>query len=384
MARTRYRSDPTAAVILLTILAAIVFYLFSIPEVTRQDILGEVSTYNNTWLSAQPGEIVADASTMDFKEINIATTSVSNVLTAESVLLSNQFTTSAGVYSTDPETLSFNIDSLAEVSTANIAFTVSSKSGDGALTVSVNGRDIYSSEPALAERVSIEIPPNVLHSGPNTVIFSVEGPGLKFWQRNEYLLTAANAELEVFGASTANIEHSFSLSGDEASNADGAELTMFSRQNSPGNLEVEMNGDLLFRGIPSPTFQLDVPVESIRSGQNTISFSVSEGGAYDLSFITLRVDTETVEGGSNYFFSIDSRDWSRVRSGEFTCELLIRKTSGADTVVAKLNAFSRSYTFVDGEVEADVCDQLEEGSNKLTLSASEDLDLTLVRVGIKP
>jgi len=112
----KYRSDPAAAVILLTILASIIFYLFSVPEVTRLDILGDISSYNNTWLSASPGDIPIDDISDDTKTISFPSIVLDNTLRSDPLLLSNQFSVSAGVYSSLPQALSFSIDNLGDVS----------------------------------------------------------------------------------------------------------------------------------------------------------------------------------------------------------------------------------------------------------------------------
>lgn len=385
MARTRYRSDPTAAVILFAMLAALMFYFFSIPELSRQEILPPISSYNNTWLSAAPGNIPTQATATDTMTLNFPSIEVDNTLVSEPQLLSNQFAVFTGVYSSQPQTLSFTVDNINDVSDARLSFAVSSKGGDGVLSVIVNGQSVYSSEPFLGQNVIFTVPSSALRDGANTVEFTVSSPGFKFWRRNSYVISNTVLSLVSFSSTRATVIQSFSLSNEEVANAQNAELMMFARTEAAGNLEININGVTLFKGSPNPTFQIEVPVNSLRTGQNTVTFGADRGGKFDLSFVQIDIQTETVEEGVNYFFTIDSTDWERVQTGVFTCELIIRKNTGAETVLTQLNSFSRSYSFSPaGEIRANVCDQLIEGSNKITLSATEPLTLAQVSVGINP
>ncbi len=381
-----YRHDPVAAVILLTILAALFFYIFSVPTEVREELLPSTVTYENTWLTSSPGGVPIQKAEIDFKLVTFPTTTVDNTLKAEPTLLSNQFSVSSGVYSAVPQAFSFNIDDTAAVYDVRVPLTVAGKSGSGRLEASLNGQKIYSASNVIGEQAVIIIPTHLLQTGANSLTFSASSPGFKFWQSNSYVLSSATIEISRYSSNQASVARPFSLSSDEAANIESSELTMFVRRLSTvsTNLEVGLNGATLFSGIPPSTFSVDVPTNLLKSGQNDITFSVDEEGKYEMNFIVIRIQTETIKGGLDYFFTISSSDWRRVQGGAYTCEMLIRKTTGANSVVVQLNSHTGEYHFSAGEVKVDVCEQLREGSNKISITSDEALDLADISVGIKP
>jgi len=380
----KHKGDPVAAVILLIMIASLVFYLFSIPEEVRQEILPPMLTYNNTWLVASSGVVPTDDDVSDVKMLSFPSITLDNTLRSEPTLLSNQFLISSGVYSLGFETLSFNIEDVDKISDAKVSFLITGKEGSGQLGISINGQRTYSAGPG-KEQIIISLPKHVLQNGINYIQFTVTSPGLKIWQKNSYSLSSVNLHSNKYSSSLDSLSQSFSLSDEEVVNAESAELNMYVHSfPTAASLDINLNGVTLFKGVPASTFSLDIPANLLKTGQNQLTFSAGEGGSFGLSFVVLKVKTKTIEGGLNYFFTISSYDWNKVQGGAYTCEMVVRKTTGSSSAIIQLNSHTKSYYFSGGQVMADVCDYLQEGSNKLTVTSDEPLTLAEISVGIRP
>lgn len=376
----KYQSDPVAALILLTILASIIFYLFSIPEVSRQDILPPVSSYSTTWLQAGPGPIGSDIQVTKEKKIGFPPVTLDNTLKSDSDLLSNQVSVSRALYGAQPETLFFDFNS--EKANPHLSFVVTSVRGNGLLTIKVNGQTIYSSTPAIGSLMDIVIPENSVIDGQNTLVISTSSPGFRFWQTNDYTLSSINIGYNKFSGDSSSVTNTFSLDQDII--LDNVDLTMFVKAHESSNLNIDINSLSVFSGKPTTSLSIGVDKGILKSGTNSITFAVDKGGDLDLSFIQLVADTKSASEAENYFFSIGSKDWKRVQSGEFVCDMVIKKTSGASSIDVEINSFTNNYKFADDIVQDSICDKLVEGSNVLSLDSDEALNVAEITVGLRP
>ena len=179
-----YKYSSGAALIMLTMLIAILLFLFMVPTEVQEEYLGPSLKYNNSFLEASPGEVPVDRVSTDTRYVRFSTMNIDNTLQDEPEILSNQFTISSGTYSTTHNTVSFNINDLEDILDAKVQFTVMGREGSGNLKILLNGQVIYLASPALGEQVSVVLPTHLIQNGQNYIKITASSPGLKIWNSN--------------------------------------------------------------------------------------------------------------------------------------------------------------------------------------------------------
>lgn len=167
---------------------------------------------------------------------------------------------------------------------------VENSNTDGNLNVFFNGQRVYSSKISTGE---IDIPLNAsMINKYNSVLLTADNPGFKFWENTNYKIKFVKFGVDFNGVASKQII--FSLDKNDLKSFNFGTLTFQVKNynpNSLGTMLIQINGATLFNDAPpltffSQTFQNEIP---LYEGNNTISFSVTSPGSYQLANAVLTI-----------------------------------------------------------------------------------------------
>jgi len=377
-----------ALVILLTVLGLLLFYIFTVPEAERE--LLNITGPQHVVLDAKPGTV--GEGEIEYKEMyehGLPTISVDNSPYPETRLLRSQVLVEKGVFSEDALSLSFEITDKSILAWAKIEAFVVEKYGTGDIVLILNGEKVYSAPADANTKASMQLPPDLIVVGKNNLTITASSPGWTFWRANAYKLSNVNLVLGEYDSPTARVTQLVSISENEITGIGRARLVAFVKQlGEPANMKIYVNGEEIFNALPPSSLSLDIPVSLLKVGSNKIDWEVARDGIYQIQFGELVISTtELPAEAKEYDFTISSSLYNKISAGKVDCEVLLRRDatrSAGDDIIIRLNTQIIRRTFTNNEILVeDVCDDLKQGANSISLSAEEDIYIERLRITLK-
>ncbi|MBD3263223.1 hypothetical protein GF374_02485 [Candidatus Woesearchaeota archaeon] len=384
--KEKVTADIASTIILATILAMIVFYVLTVPGAQEEFNITE----KKVLLDTKPGLIgEAEEKVSAQEEFTLDNIIIDNSPRQQkSIIFSTAFTKKT-LFTEKTASFSFDIINKSALAWINIEANIIEKKGEGNLVFILNGQQIYSKENALNSDITVPLPSNILVEGKNNVTIETSPVGWNFWITNSYKLANVNLVKGTYDSPKASLSQLVTLSSDDLSDAEDAELTAYVKQLSeqPQEIKLRVNEELVFEGVPPSSFDIGVPLSALKTGTNKIEWEVDRDGIYQIAFGELTISTTTVEDGETkeYDFTILSDDWPGIDIGTSTCELYVKQSadkSKGNEITINLNEEVIIYNFVNEKIELDVCEYLVEGKNSISLSASDDVYVERLRVTI--
>ncbi len=373
---------PTSTIVLLVLLAGFLLFILSIPEADRQEVLGVVGADLEPELlfSASPGEVFLGSKAKTTEQFELPNFELNGVVGSNDEVLDSLLILKSSVFSEDSKSFVFTPEIDLDTVGLNLNFFIQSYSGPGKLTVLLNGATLYSATPTIGKQIRINLPPSSLVDGINTLDFSMSHDGFNMFKSTSVTLSDVLVRTDSYG-NALDYEYTFSLEENvKVNSAEFAALVRNSGSDRIG-LEIEVNGNQLYDGVPSGSMLLDIPNSVLHSGLNKIIFSIEKGVSYELTFPTITVKTSDLGDALTYYFMISNSESSRIRDRRVSCDLKIIESQGkVDTVAVSLNSFVEEYNLASGSAEGDVCNKLVYGRNTLALSAEDSLELERVSI----
>jgi hypothetical protein len=370
--------------ILMAIFAAIMIFLFTVaPEVREETLPPFVISYESTLFDVSPGTLESGTIESGLKQISLDDVMIDNTVQRSEIDISRDASFSASVFSNEVYDFAFTIDK-SKVKSSGLKFVIYDISGDGDLSVYINGRTALSRSVGVGSQVLVEFPESYLLDGANHVEIKTTPPGLSFWSTNEITLLDVTLFVDEYETGRSDGNQVFSLSSTEAANAESATLKAYiEQQGEPANVDIRLNGYRLLRATPPQNLELSVPTTALKAGANVITWYTEQEGKYSIKFSNMLVDTVKSTGRSTtYFFTVNDYNYNKVESGNYECILTLVRDSGDQSVIVELNAKQDVYDFVGERFSLDICDQLEDGRNEIKFTAEDELDLETARLDI--
>ncbi len=388
-------------IILLVLLAAIIFYVITVPPGEREHLLGNLTTptYERTVLDVSPGLISgATATGVERTYKTLSTVDVDYTPQPATRALSSQLIVTHGLFKQDIGNFSFDVSNRDILGSAKVYLLITDKIGTGLLQVAVNGKVVFAGGVEVGQEATISLPIDAIVQGSNNLKLYVSSPGIKFWTTNSYTLSTINLALANYDASKATQTQTFTLTAGELAGIQSAMLTASIKQisESSGELKVTLNGNEIYKATPAQVTSLSVAIPtSLLSGTNTLQWSVAKDGAYSIVLGQVALATSTFESGgvANYGFTLTSNENAKLQLHTLSCELkMIRTpiatsssgeelpppppTGGAVAIPAidvTINGVAIPYLFSGDTVTDSICKYLRSGSNMISLSAENDI-----------
>lgn len=380
-------------VVLIVLLGFILFYIVVVPTEYKEDLnLTPTPNFNSVVLQEYPSrlyigddeDIRTKISTLPIEKVTVDSTPMQ-----DSTLLLTQGIVRKSVLSEDILTFDFNIDNLNDVYKTYLNLNVIDKENAGSVILILNDVKIYSGEARNNENLNIVLPSHYLKEA-NTIKISVSSPGFLFWRTNSYVFSDIYLLEEKYSRSNSKVTRLIILDSKDLADSESIKFSAYPKRLSSFDkpLKIEINGNLIYSGIPSSGsgMEVEVPREYLRSGTNSISFEVERDGSYELLYMDLALKKVefTEENIAEYKFVMGSSEWKKVKDSRYECELFISKSGGDNSLNIELNNHVLRYSFDDNnEIKKDVCEYLEEDDNEIKLIPDNEVYLNIIRITIK-
>jgi len=376
-------------IIFLPVLAMVVFYVISIPESQRE--LLNITGPQHVVLDITPGLVgEGDVDIEKTAEYNLAQVVADNSPQPFEKLIRDQVLIKRGTFSEDSLSASFEVTDKSRLGWVFVEGVVIGKTGTGDIVLSLNDKKVYSAPTNLNAKASMQVPLVLVVEGINNLSIKVSSPGWSFWSTNSYQLSNVNVVLGQYDSPKAKVSQLVSLTETDITGIGRVQLTAFVKQLSerPTNIKLFVNGETIFEGVPPSSFDIDIPANLLNIGSNTIEWEVDRDGIYQISFSKLIVSaTRLPADAKKYDFSISSSLWGKIQAGKVDCEILLKQDvskSAINDLTIRLNTKVIKSTFTNEQILVeDVCDDLDEGINSISLSASEDVYVDGLKITLK-
>jgi hypothetical protein len=388
-------------IIMLVLLAAIVFYVITVPPGEREHLIGNLTTpsYERTVLDVSPGLISGLTATgVERTYKTLSTVDVDYTPQPATRALSSQLIVTHSLFKQDIGNFSFDVSNKDTLGSAKVHLLITDKIGSGHLQVAVNDKVVFTGSVEVGQEATISLPIDSIVQGSNNLKLYVSSPGIKFWATNSYSLSTVNLVLASYDASRATQIQTFTLTAAELAGVQSATLTASIKQISEasGELKLTLNGNEIYKATPAQVASLSVDIPtSLLSGTNTLQWNVAKDGAYSIVLGQVTLATSKFEGGgvASYGFTLTSTEGAKLQLHTLNCELKIVRTpiatsssgeelppppptGGAVAIPAidvKINGAAIPYLFSDDTVTDSICKYLHSGSNIISLSAGNDI-----------
>jgi len=282
------------------------------------------------------------------------------------------------------KTVKFRIDEPQKTSEVILSFIVTKKIGT--LIISLNNEVIYEFEPQ-KQNVVIELKESLLEND-NTLDFSVSPIGYKFWSTNEYSLDDIKIVGNVLDRSRSQSKSIVEFTESEFANIEKATLKWVPYCRNVlnlGPLEVFVNDNLLFSGVPVCEDRMQIPIlTALNEGQNEITFN-SNGGRYSIEQIRITTELKEPKVLTSYF-EVSPEHLKEIGNNEKEANLSITfvdddKSKRADiSLNGRLIRLDQSKPLFNERIATTENNKLREGNNYIEIRPKTSLKIIDVKI----
>lgn len=378
-----------AAVLLALIAALLIFFVILLPPSERVELLGDEDATDRDEVNGVPERtlLLENPGRIDYlaqKEmehplpiVNVYTRTESKVVAEKNLAVIKR-----AVFTDDTSSFLFSIPDLENTENVLLIFDVVERSGR--LLISLNGEEIYNSEPRKGSVPPIALTKNSLQAE-NVLVFSASSPGAAIWLTNEIRLEEIQVIADVTNIEAQTSRNVFLISDTEKKNLEGVRLKFKPdcRLGEVGKLSTFVNGREVYNAIPdcgAGIVSVDLVPDTILVGENEVVFS-TERGAYLL--VHALVESQLKElMFPTYYFELSHEDYEAVKAGEKRVKLAM---SFVDIVSIKsgefvFNSVKRGFDTKGKEVTLDLSDNIVRGNNALKIQPKNTIEVRELRV----
>ncbi|MBU0962565.1 MAG: hypothetical protein KKD48_01530 [Nanoarchaeota archaeon] len=380
-------SGSAIAVLVLLIALFMLLYVLLLPPEQREDILNQTISKNGdsnqinpvVLLSESPGELFPN------KEGNIKhDISSLNIFVKDEPQtnrLANALEISRSLFSSKPQTVTFQIDDLTNIKSVILFFSVAKASGN--LQIWLNDNIVLDKKVEGVQ--TIELPTNYLKRN-NILELKVSGPGLLFFTKNSYELEDIGIK-ETFEVINPKEERIFTISETEKAGLQKAilkyQIYCNGLDNGNTDFKILLNDKQVISKIIScigGSEEVELPNENIKEGTNKLTFIIGEG---DFLLSQINVETELKEKSNpTYHFDINNDDYDNIINGgaDVTLRITGAKTKKANLIIndKKILMDTSEDTF-----SKDIRDYVNEGDNFIKIIPINTFTMDLLEVKIQ-
>lgn len=287
------QSGSMAGAMILIFMVLIVLYILFLPPAERDDLLsGGTGTGGHGTVTG--GGTVVSANTplgvifrenigkiyeprINQKDIDLPTFTVATQTEGSIIKTKTSGYVKSSAFEEITDTMEFQITpSLSE----NLILSFTVIKGTGTLKVTLNNKVVYVGSIKQGSSPPIYLSKDDL-SAMNTIVFSVDGPGIAFWRYNDYSLTDIKITGDVTDVSSSTAYQAVTIVERDLANFKSARLRFLAEctQGTVDGFEVRLNGGRLFSGRPDCAIFTYLPIDSnqLKVGTNELEFGVQNG-----------------------------------------------------------------------------------------------------------
>ena len=378
------QSAVEVSVLIFLIGVAMVGYIILLPAEEREDLLGTSSSSeessteegSETLLSESPGQVSAEKSstqTRSFEPMRLYSNTESN-----SRPLVSSLSVSRNILQNNYKSIGFDIDSLDTLEDLQLLFLITDSKGD--ISVSLNDHLLFEGV-LTSNELPLDLPLDYLEESDNEIRLSSRFTW-NIFSPNYYLLQDVQI---IEGYTLADTEASRTFSVDEPSEVSSAMLTYFITCNADeeGILTITLNAHEVFSDRIFCEYlherELSLDEDNLQTS-NSLKFEITEGD-YNIEEAEVSLKSRTKDYPS-FHFDIDSDLYEQINSGEKDVYL---KMTFSDSVSEKsgtilVQEYSFDFDTEDDSYEKKISSYIDDGSNSISLEASEDFEIDNLKV----
>ena len=297
---------------------------------------------------------------------------------------------SNGWFDKKSSSVSFAVEDLEN--TENVVLYFTAKTHEGVLTVKLNNEIVFESDIQSENAPPIKLKTGLLDQE-NMLEFEVSSVGLKFWKTNEYSLEDIRILGDITDRSKQESRNIFTLTQEEFSNIESAELRFVpycKSEEKVGVLDVFINNRDVFSAVPvcRDPYKQQIPVSILNEGENRVIFRTNKG-----SYSVEQIKMEFVEKETRpkvYFFEANESQIKQIEDGDKDAILTIEFVNDDDNKRADLNINDRlkgidteDKTYTRTLNDGDDPDLIKEGNNFIEIIPRSRLEIVEIRAQLE-
>ncbi|HYD03263.1 MAG TPA: hypothetical protein VEC16_03095 [Alphaproteobacteria bacterium] len=308
-----------AAAFVAIVTVAIILYILFLPPDIRTEILGDPRTGTNGSGNGGNGGVISTTNLLrqnvgrvtyintNEKTYDLPTTRIYTPTSGQ--VLKNVPSINLRYAIFDNVHAKYDVElELDEETTKNLLLSFNVRSHYGPITISLNGKEIFSGEISDFNPKPIVLDQDYLEED-NVITLSVPSPGLAFWNANKYAIENLQITGDVTDYSTSSATQYFTISSVEKENLESLRLFFYPSCNlkDVGSLKIDLNGRSIYNSVAdcgTRTFAV-LDTDDIIAGSNELKFSSSKGSyTLDNMYIKTQMDKPAYR---TYYFDIDAK-----------------------------------------------------------------------------
>jgi hypothetical protein len=369
----------------------IVFYIILIPPAEREKLLGdEPYAPVDDYIPGEAGETeeegilqeyIGRLESVDYKTYEHSIPSIFLKEITESVLLTeeNPFIIKKGITS-QYKTIEFALQD--PENTDNVLITFNAPTHNGVLKIIANEQTIFEGEIQTQSPPPIKINKKYLQEQ-NKIELQVHGFGIP---AKTYEIENLKIIGDITNIKKQEASHLLTIQAAEYDNMERANLdyTPICNQASAGIIEVYINKNLMFSGVPNcdSMARIDLYPEDLNKGRNEIEYRLING-MISIEQIRLKTYMRTQEKWSNYFY-ITEKDYERVDNG-YNAILDIEFADDGYLKEAEININGRLQKIDQTEPDfiRDISSAIKKGNNYIAIKPESNLNILNLEIKIE-
>lgn len=378
-------SGSSIAVLILLMALFILLYVLLLPPEQRETILNQsidgTSSEQITpsvLLSESPGQIYPEKEGSIIHDISPINIFLKTEPTTKK--LASSLEISKGLFSNNPQRLTFNIDSLTNLKSVTLFFSVIQAKGN--LKIWINDNILLDKKVSGVQ--TIDLPVSYLKKI-NTLIIEVSHPGILFFTNNVYELETIGIK-ENYELLNPKEERTFSMPEYEKNSLQKAVLSyqIYCNKLDKGSTEFNIllnNKRVLSKIITciGGTEEIELPIENIREGTNILIYTIDDG---DFQISNIKIETELKEKSyPTYHFDISNENYNNLINGEQGIIINLKfLTSENKKAAIQINGKQFLMDTKETEYSKDIKDYINEGDNFIKIIPSSTFTIDLLEI----
>ncbi len=377
----QYKAVPgsAAGALIGIITLVIIFYIILIPPAEREKLLGDEATGvlpENILVQEYVGrlsEIDKDDRKHLVPNVFLKEVTESTVLAQE-----NAFIIKKGL-SAQYKTIEFFLEDPEHVDNVLISFNTPTHTG--ILKVIFNSHTVFEGEIDTESPQPVRINKNYLQDK-NIVQLEVHGFGVpaKVYAFENFRIIGDITNIQKQEAS-----HLISIPSAEYDNIEKAYIDYipYCNQNNVGMLELYLNGNELFSGVPNcnSLARISLYKEDLNSERNEIAFRLLKG-TINIEQIRLKTFLKTKEAWSKYFY-VNEKQHKEIKNNKAMLEINFADDGYLKEVELELNGEKDSIKQNSPYFVRDVSEVVKKGNNYISIKPETDVNILNLEVRIE-
>ena len=377
---------PGVDLLIILIALFILIFVVLIPPGEKDKLLGDgkdvtppdEQQIEKSLLEVSPGRLTSIPK--DTINIKIPSVELYSEAKRESSGLATSFIVTRNIFKDSNQKLTFVAPN--DLEAAGLFFRLTEQKGD--LIIKLNNRVIYDDSPDGSSLI-VNLPIELTNQN-NLIEFKVKSPVLAFWRTYKYKIEDLEL-IKTLRKETLEDERTFTLSSTQLDKMQQAILQYFiycAKDQDSSFFKVFLNKNILHTGYAfcnQNDQELDIPLNKLRPGVNTLRFGVSEG-SYRIE--NINIETKIRERDfPTYDFSINQVIYDRIQSGDDLKLKLGLPESGRKQFMLTVNEVKVEVDTTDKEFKQDINNYVRQGTNTILIVPRDTLEISKLIVQVE-